>query len=378
MGDFFRPDSAGQDDPTVNICVSLIASCIASLPLQLLRAEDVGATKSTDGLWRKVAVNPSSTIDKVTFYHSLVKDLLLYGNSFILPILDSDGNISDLQYIPAQSVSFSEEDGNLIIRVGEVNYYLKDILNFVYRPKSNMPYQGTDAGSKLAPVIANLKEQMSTKQNYYKRFFRPKVIYSISHDKFMESTKGATQEEQTEAYDAFFKKLVKINSMGDFAVSSDSVDVKTAPNMTLAELGLNDANITDKKAICAYFGVPSFCVGLSEFKSSEWNTFIINTITPLCRSIEWVLTAKLITRSDSLYFRFNTKNLYYQDFSSRMTSLLNAKERGIISADELRVEMGFSPTKRSDMQDFTILENYIPTSKTAYQEKLKGEGESLD
>ena len=110
-------------------------------------------------------------------------------------------------------------------------------------------------------------------------------------------------------------------------------------------------------------------VGVGAFNKDEYNNFISSVIMPIAKSIEQELTKKLV-RSPSWYFRFNAKSLMQYDLGELTTHVKDMVAGGLINRNEGRNAFDYSPV--DGLNEYVVLENYIPVADVGNQTKLKG------
>jgi len=86
------------------------------------------------------------------------------------------------------------------------------------------------------------------------------------------------------------------------------------------------------------------------------------------------MTKKLLYAPD-LYFKFNPKSLMQYNITEKVQFVKEMMSGGMLSRNEGRVEFDYAPVDNPGMNDYIVLENYVPVDKVGDQNKLKGGGE---
>lgn len=141
--------------------------------------------------------------------------------------------------------------------------------------------------------------------------------------------------------------------------------------LSLTDLAISDAVKLDKRTVAAILDVPAFVVGEGTFDENEWNNFIDTRIKFIAQAIEQEMTRKLLY-DPTLYFKFNYRSLYSYNMKTMADVGGALSDRGILTPNEVRDWIGMSPGE--GMDEFRILENYIPTDMIGNQQKLMGGG----
>jgi hypothetical protein len=90
---------------------------------------------------------------------------------------------------------------------------------------------------------------------------------------------------------------------------------------------------------------------------------------PIAKVIEQELSKKLVY-SPKWYFRFNSKSLMQYDLSELTTHVKEMVAGGLMNRNEGRNSFDMSPVE--GLNEFIVLENYIPVDKVGAQKKLEG------
>ena len=137
--------------------------------------------------------------------------------------------------------------------------------------------------------------------------------------------------------------------------------------MTLADLAISDTVEIDKRTVASVLGIPPFVVGVGEYDKDAWNSFIQNTIRPIALNIAQEMTRKLIL-SPEWYLKFNDLSLMDWDLKTISDVFCNLSDRGFVTGNEVRDRIGLNPADGLD--EFRVLENYIPFDMAGLQSKL--------
>ena len=84
-------------------------------------------------------------------------------------------------------------------------------------------------------------------------------------------------------------------------------------------------------------------------------------------ALEQEMTKKLIL-SPKWYIHFNIMSLYDWDLQTISTVFCALADRGFVTGNEVRDRIGMSPADGLD--EFRVLENYIPGDMSGLQNKL--------
>lgn len=104
-GEVITPENALQN-PTVFACVSLLAQTVAQLKWGVSQKGVVGFSPVTDHPIMALLDRPNSQMSDFEFKHSIVVDLLTYGNAYILKVVTKSGKIIELVPLRADQMTF--------------------------------------------------------------------------------------------------------------------------------------------------------------------------------------------------------------------------------------------------------------------------------
>lgn len=346
----------------VKVCVKRIADLVSSMPIYQMQNSDIGNVRLIDGLSRKIDIDPNPYLTRKTLIYKCVEELLIYGNSFLLPAYDRQGLLQELRPVESRTVSLTPlDDGGYRAKIGNVDFEAEEIVNFVNNPCYNTPWKGQSYKVQLSDVLRNLKQSSKIKSDYYTNQYRPGLIFLFNGD----SDVFRSEEEREKVYNKWLKTKLGMPYM----LPESLVDVKEFKNMSLADIAINESVEIDKRFIAALIGVPAFFLGVGEYNEKEYNNFIDTTIRPIAEILQQELTKKLLIATDR-FFKFNINGLKAFDMDSRLQAMYEGKAMGVFNGDEVRVVAGYEPTGIKEMQEFSMLENYIRVQDASKQKKL--------
>lgn len=206
----------------------------------------------------------------------------------------------------------------------------------------------------------NLKQANTTKRSFMSSRFKPSVIVRV--DGMIDDFRDGNMKQ------IIIDDYVKGSKQGEpWLIPAQQFDVKEIRPLTLNDLAINSSVELDKRTVASIFGVPTFVLGIGDFKRDEWNNFINSRIMPIAQSIEQELTKKLLV-SPNWYFKFNSRSLYAYDLKELSDIALSNFKSGLMLGNEARDWLNLSPLEGLDK--LVILENFIPLDKVGDQAKI--------
>ena len=294
-------------------------------------------------------------------------NLLLYGdgNSVVWPHT-WQGYIRSLEPIAASRVSFIP-DGyrNYKIAVDGQMHDPQNMLHFVYNPDSTYLWKGRGVNVSLKDVADNLKQASATKKGFLESKWKPSIIIKV------DAVGGDFQSPA--GREKILNEYIQMDGEGKpWIIPGEQIDVESIKPLTLADLAISDTVEVDKRTVASVLGIPPFVLGVGEYNKDAWNAFVQNTIRPIALQIAQEMTKKLIL-SPNWYLKFNTLSLMDWDLQTISNVFGSLSDRGFVTGNEVRDRIGMSPAEGLD--EFRILENYIPYDMSGAQKKLIQEGE---
>ena len=359
-----------DQNPEIITACRTIAELIGSMTIHLMANTDKGDIRVINELSRAIDINPISTMTRSHWMEAIVMNLLLHGegNSIVWPHT-WDGKLRSLEPISASRVSFIGSAENPFreykILIDGLAHNPENMLHFVYNPDKYYLWWGRGLSVSLRDVAANLKQAAATEKGFMESKWKPSLIVKVDAmtDEFS-GPKG--RKKLREDY------LETGEAGAPWIIPAEQFQVQEVRPLSLKDLALSDMVQLDKRTVASIVGVPPFVLGVGDYNQKAWNNFIQNKVRPICVAISQELTRKLIL-SPKMYLKFNTLSLMDWDLQTISTVFGGLSDRGYVNGNEVRDRIGMSPVDGLD--EYRVLENYIPIDMSGQQKKLIQEDE---
>ena len=352
-------------NPEIMTACRTIAELIGSMTIHLMANDRDGDIRIVNELSRAIDIEPMPTMTRSKWMEAIVMNLLLYGdgNSIVWPHT-WDGRIRSLEPIAASRVSLVPDTANPYrnykIVIDGQNRSPENMLHFVYNPDKYYLWKGRGLRVSLRDVAMNLKQASATAKGFMESKWKPSLIVKVDA--------MASQFSGVEGRKKLREEYLETGEAGaPWIIPAQQFDVKEVRPLSLSDLAISDMVQLDKRTVASIVGVPSFVLGVGEYNQRAWNNFIQNKIRPMCVAIAQELTRKLIL-SPKMYLKFNTWSLLDWDLQTVSNVYGGLSDRGIVNGNEVRDRLGLSPVDGLD--EYRVLENYIPIDMSGNQKKL--------
>ena len=355
-------------NPEIVTACRKIAELVGMMTIHILENTESGDRRIINELSAKLDINPNSIMTRKTFIEAIVMNMLLYGkgNAFCLVNLVTGENgakyIGSLVPVPASKaiINPSPDGYTYTVTINDRLYQPDDVLHFRYNPDKTYLWKGTGINAIVQDLADNLKQAAKTEKAFFSSKWKPSMIVKV--DALTEEFASQSGRKK------LLEDYVTSSEAGDpWLIPAEQFHVEQVRPLSLADLALADNVKLDKQAVAAIVGVPAFLLGVGDYKKDEWNAFINSTIRSVTMGIEQELTKKLIL-SPKWYVHFNILSLLDWDLSTISSVFCALSDRGFVSGNEVRDRIGMSPVEGLD--EFRVLENYIPYEMSGQQKKL--------
>lgn len=349
-----------SQNPEIVAGVNKIAELVGSMTIHLMENTPDGDIRVQNELSRKIDINPYSATTRSLFVQWIVKTMILKGNCIVLP-QTRKGILMDLRPVPPSMCSLIP-DGiwDYSVEINGSLYEPDEVLHFAVNPGETYPWKGEGYRVALKDVADSLKQAAATQKGFMQSKWKPSLIIKVDADSEQFSNPTARRE--------ILDEYTGTTEAGEpWILPAEQFQVEQVKPLTLSDLALSDMVQLDKKTVASILGIPSFVLGVGDFKREEWNNFISTKIMVTAQIIQQEMTKKILIKPE-WYFRFNPRSLYNYDLRDMAAIADDQFIRGIMSGNEVRDWIGLPPLE--GLNELVILENYIPQGMIGDQKKL--------
>ena len=349
-------------NPEILSGVKRIAELVGSMTIHLMENTEKGDIRIHNELARKIDIDPYSATTRSIFIQWIVKTMMLNGNAIVLP-RTRRGILLDLRPVPPGMCSLIPRGTwDYDVEINGETYNPDEVLHFVENPGELYPWRGDGYKIQLKDVANNLKQAAATQKGFMESKWKPSLIIKVDADSEQFSNPTARRK--------ILDEYTGTTEAGEpWILPAEQFQVEQVKPLTLSDLALSDMVEIDKKTVASILGIPSFVLGVGDFKRDEWNNFINTKIMNTAQTIQQEMTKKILLKPE-WYFRFNPRSLYNYDLRDIAAIANDEYVRGIMTGNEVRDWIGMAPLDGLD--DLVILENYIPRGMIGDQNKLQG------
>lgn len=355
-----------DEDPTIITACQAIASLVGLVSWHIMENSDNGDRRIKNELSRKIDIDPNSYMTRADFFEAIAMNMLLYGNgNAVVRPHTENGYLRDLEVVPMDRVQFIADNPlgyGYWIYIDGIKYDPKDLLHFRLHPDKQHPWKGSGIKVAISDVANNLKQAAHTENAYLSSEFKPPLIVNVqAMGEEFQSPDGRKN---------IANDYLKTSRAGEpWIIPAEQMSVTSVKPLTLQDLAISDTVKMNKETAAAIVGVPSFLIGVGDFKKDEYNNFITTTVREIVEKIQQTMTKGLIL-SPNWYVKGNIWALLDWDLQ-QITSVFTAMgDRGWVTGNEARDRINLEP--KEGLDELKVLENYIPADMSGNQSKLTG------
>jgi len=345
-----NPDSAvavtpenAMSNATVFTCLSVLGTAVSQLPVAVMKKGDKSFSPVKHYV-NDLLMRPNASQSQYEFLYGIVVDLMLYGNCYLQKITTSSGKVIELVPLPANEVeTVLSISGKRTFILNKRIYTEKEIIHL--RDFVGQDAQGLSRVKQTAKLVAI--------DNAIDILIADTFVNGTSASgivSFPDDVEPATAQAFTDAWSRKFGKGG--TTRGSVAVIGGGATFQQLTPLSPADGDIQSLKEQTTARIGAVFRIPSHMLEI--FSGAKYSNvqvrntaFYRDSIAPLTTLIEQKLTFGLLGDSD-LTIRFDAADLLRGDLQQATTVAVDAVGAGLLSVDEARALMGYSPMAEED------------------------------
>lgn len=340
--ELLNPNDRAQNLSSVYRCVDLISSTVANLPLNVLYIDKKGNTREQKN-HRLQKVFDNMVMTRYNFMKKLISDVLLRGNAYCYLKRNEQGDVIDLVYIEPNDVMviWDKKKQELYYQIPFLSKVQK-IQAFDIIHLQNTSNDGIHGQSVLSFAARQLQISHGA-ENSAKQIFQS----------------GGQPARGVLSTLSPISKAQKQQLAQNWTQSTNGVlvlggDMKFTPlSANAEEMQLLDSRKFNAIEICSFFGVPPELLGLGNKSSNVedlMNMFLTTTIQNYISMIEHEFSRKMFSPQSQGKYKIDIdeNSMLRMSASAKAAFFSSMTERGILSVNESRLELGYESRKGCD------------------------------
>lgn len=336
------PETA-MSNATVFTCLSVLGTAVSQLPVAVMAKGDKSFSPVSHYV-NDLLARPNASQSQYEFLYGIVVDLMLYGNCYIQKVTTSSGKVIELVPLPAAEVeTVLSMSGKRTFILNKRIYSEKEIVHL--RDFVGAEAQGLSRVKQTARLVAIDNAIDVLIADTFTNGTSASGIVS-----FPEDVEPATAQAFTEAWSRKFGKGG--TTRGSVAVIGGGATFQQLTPLSPADGDIQSLKEQTTARIGAVFRIPSHMLEI--FSGAKYSNvqvrntaFYRDSVAPLTTLIEQKLTAGLLAGTN-LTVRFDSSDLLRGDLQQSTAVAVDAVGSGILTVDEARALMGYSPMAEED------------------------------
>lgn len=335
-GEVITPENALQN-PTVFACVSFLAQTIAQLPWGVSKKGVVGYNPIEHEI-QNVLDKPNAAMGEYEFKHSIVVDLLTYGNCYILKVVTASGKVIELIPLRADEMkavfsasgrrSYRHDNGT--VYPDEKIIHIRDFIG--------SSIDGLSKVNQCANLVAIDNAIDGTLSDYFRNGTAISGVVSFAED-VPPDVKKAFGDAWAEKFGG------RGSSRGSVAVLDGGATFTQVESQSPADADMMALKTQTMTRIAAIFRVPSYAIEISDGSkydnlSQRQSGFYRDSIAPITKNIAQKLTDGLLG-DPTLEIEFDSSEIVKGDMQTATKVAVEAVGAGLLTVREGRDLMGY-------------------------------------
>ena len=328
--------------------INLISSSIGSMHWETKRKDDGDVSP----LFYTDKVFDECLLTQFMLVKNLIKDVLLYGNGYAYIHRDNRGVPLSLEYLPFGdcNIVYNKVNNTLFYQVPRITKSLVEPINIIHLVMHSA--NGIEGKSILSFATNTVKLAGNAEKAASDFFGGGMTVHGILSTESPRLTKDQRESIRTAWNESQIGTGTGIavleSGMKYQQISSNSKDAQ-----------LLETRLFNIQEVSRWFNISPVLLG--DLSKTSYNNleqaqlqFVTNTLAPYVLMLEQEINRKLILPKDKniYYIDIVEEDIIKQDKQSQVNYLSTLVDKGIITRNEARKQLGFSPVEGGD--DLTI------------------------
>lgn len=306
-----------------------------------------------------------------TFKQTLVRDLEVGGQAFVLALRNSANDVCGWQVLDPRTVGVvADKFGNVLRYVqtvgGETKVFMPDEVRVLIDERD--PDNEILGLSKVATLIYDVSADVEAARSnwaFFKNGGIPGTIVTLD-------TNNA--QEIADAVEKFRKNYSGGVNRHKVMVGPKVKDVKPL-SPSHKDMEFLDLRKFSPEKVCAAFGVPKTILGYSDnvnysTSDNQYRKYVENTIRPLQDLVSAFITGLIREGWDDDSIRFRFLDLHAFDLDSKVKRLETLVKIGAVTVNEIRHELGYEQFAEPMADTPLIAKGFEPLSDVGTADAL--------
>ncbi len=333
-------------------CISLIASDISKMPLRMMRRDSNGIWKeSENGKAAAIYRRPNAFQNRIQFFESWLNSKLCHGNTIVLKIRNTRGDITELRILDWNKVTpLVADDGSVFYQVSPDNMsgvdtpvivpareIIHDRFNCLFHPLIGL--SPIYAAGLAAMQGHHIQENSAF---FFRNGSKPSGVIEVP---------GSLSEENARKLKAAWETGYSGENAGKTGILSSGAKYNPI------SISADDAKVVEQlqmsaKIVCSVFHVPAYKAGIGDFPSYDniealEQQYYSQCLQTLIESIELLLD-EAFELDGSTGTEFDVNSLLRMDSERRIKTLGEAVKNTIMKPNEARLRENLPPVDGGD------------------------------
>lgn len=324
--------------------INLISNSVAEMHWEVKSKEDLDIPKN----FYVNHIFDNALLSQFILTKQLILDVLLHGNAFAYIERDKAGKPINIIYLPYGqcNIVYNKVTGILLYQAPVISSSLIEPVNIIHLRLHSV--DGVEG--KPITVFANNAIKLGSSadkaaQDFFNSGLTLKGILSTDTPRLTKEQRQSIREAWNESQVGNGNGIAVLeNGMKFNAISTNSKDAE-----------LLETRLFNVQEIARFFNISPVLLG--DLSKSSYNSieqamiqFTVNCLAPYVINLEQELNKKLILPSDQekFYIDICEEDIIKTDKSAQVTYLSTLVDKGIISRNEARKQLGFGPVEGGD------------------------------